>query len=44
MKEINKFLYKAIFFILLTFSVNAETKVLEIGNPDAKITVKVFHH
>ena len=42
MKEINKFLYKVIFFILLTFSVNAENKVLEIGNPDAKITVKVF--
>ena len=42
MKEINKFLYKIIFFILLTFSVNAESKVLEIGNPDAKITVKVF--
>ena len=42
MKEINKFLYKLIFFILLTFSVNAESKVLEIGNPDAKITVKVF--
>ena len=42
MKEINKFLYKVIFFILLTFSVNAESKVLEIGNPDAKITVKVF--
>tara|TARA_B100000965_G_scaffold35352_1_gene26130 strand:+ start:510 stop:1103 length:594 start_codon:yes stop_codon:yes gene_type:complete len=42
MKEINKFLYKVIFFILLTFSVNAESKVLEIGSPDAKITVKVF--
>ena len=42
MKEINKFLYIVIFFILLTFSVNAESKVLEIGNPDAKITVKVF--
>ena len=42
MKEINKFLYKVIFFILLTFSVNAESKVLEIGNLDAKITVKVF--
>ncbi len=42
MKEINKFLYKIIFVILLTFSVNAESKVLEIGNPDAKITVKVF--
>ena len=42
MKEINKFLHKVIFFILLTFSVNAESKILEIGNPDAKITVKVF--
>ena len=42
MKEINKFLYKVIFFILLTFSFNSESKVLEIGNPDAKITVKVF--
>ena len=42
MKEINKFLHKLIFFILLTFSANAESKVLEIGNPDAKITVKVF--
>ena len=42
MKEINSFFYKVVFFILLTFSVNAETKVLEIGNPDAKITVKVF--
>ena len=42
MKEINKFLYKVIFFILLAFSVNAESKVLEIGSPDAKITVKVF--
>ena len=27
---------------MLTFSFNAESKVLEIGNPDAKITVKVF--
>ena len=42
MKEINKFLYKVIFFILLTFSVNAENKILEIGYPSAKITVKVF--
>ena len=42
MKEINKFSHKLIFFILLAFSANAESKVLEIGNPDAKITVKVF--
>ena len=42
MKEINRFFYKIIFFILLTFSVNAENKILAIGNPNAGITVKVF--
>ena len=42
MKEINKFFYKILFFILLTFSVSAENKILNIGNSDAKITVKVF--
>ena len=42
MKEINKFFYKVLFFILLTFSVNAENRILSIGNSDAKITVKVF--
>ena len=42
MKEVNKFFYKALFFILLTFSVNAENKILNIGNLDAKITIKVF--
>ena len=42
MKEINSLFYKVIFFILLTFSVNAENEILNIGNPDAKITVKVF--
>ena len=42
MKEINKFFYKILFFILLTFSVNAENRILSIGDSDAKITVKVF--
>jgi len=42
MKEINSFFYKVLFFILLTFSVNAENKILEIGKSDAEITVKVF--
>ena len=42
MKEINKFFYKVLFFILLAFSVSAENKILNIGNSDAKITVKVF--
>tara|TARA_B100000768_G_C11105403_1_gene300949 strand:- start:136 stop:720 length:585 start_codon:yes stop_codon:yes gene_type:complete len=39
MKEINKIFY-IIFF--LVFSVHAESKILSIGNIDAKVTVKVF--
>ena len=42
MKEMNNFIYKILFFILITFSVNAENKILSIGNTNAKITVKVF--
>ena len=42
MKKINKFFYKILFFILLTFPVNAENKILNIGDPEAKITIKVF--
>ena len=42
MKRINKFFYKILFFILLTFPVNAENKILNIGDPEAKITIKVF--
>ena len=42
MKEMNKFFYKILFFILLTFSVSAENRILSIGDSDAKITVKVF--
>ena len=42
MKKINKFFYKILFFILLTFPVNAENRILSIGDSDAKITVKVF--
>ena len=42
MKRLNKFFYKILFFILLTFSVSAENKILKIGSADAKVTVKVF--
>jgi protein-disulfide isomerase len=42
MKEMNNFIYKVLFFILITFSLNAENKILNIGSVDAKITVKVF--
>ena len=41
MKEINKFL-KITFFVFFTSVVTAESKILSIGNSDAKVTVKVF--
>ena len=43
MKKINNFFYIFfLFFILLTFSANAENKILNVGNSDSKITIKVF--
>ena len=42
MKEIVKILYKSIFFILIFFANHANSKVLGIGELNAKITVKVF--
>ena len=42
MKEINKIFYRAIFLIFLFFSAQAESKILSIGSPDAKVTIKVF--
>ena len=42
MKKISNFIYKILFFILISLSVNAENKILGIGSTDAKITVKVF--
>ena len=41
MKEISKFL-KIIFFIFFAIITHAESKILSIGNSNAKITVKVF--
>ena len=41
MREINNF-FKIIFLILFTFSTEAKSKVLSIGNDEAKVTVKVF--
>ena len=40
MSELNKFFYKILILIIL--SVNAESKILDIGNSNAKIEVKVF--
>ena len=42
MKEIIKILYTTTFLLLIFFSVNAESKVLSVGNSEAKVTVKVF--
>jgi len=42
MKEINKLFYKIFFLIFFIFSAHAESKVLSIGSPDAKVTIKVF--
>ena len=38
----NNWIYKILFIFLISFSVNAESKSLSIGNDDAKITIKVF--
>ena len=42
MKKINYFIIKIFLFVLISFSVHAENKVLNIGNENAKIVVKVF--
>ena len=41
MREINKF-FLISFLFFCTFAAHAESKVLSIGNPDAKVIVKVF--
>ena len=41
MKEINK-LFKIVLVLFLFFSTKVDSKILTIGNLDAKITVKVF--
>jgi len=42
MKEINKLFYKTFFLIFFVLTAQAESKVLSIGSPDAKVTIKVF--
>ena len=42
MIEINNFFKKTFFLIIFIFFTEAEGKVLSIGSPDAKVTVKVF--
>ena len=42
MIEVNKKFYKTLFLIFFVFSSQAESKVLSIGSPEAKVTIKVF--
>ena len=42
MKEINKFIYTTIFLGFFFFFAQAESKILSIGSPKAKVTIKVF--
>ena len=42
MKEINKFFFKIIFLTFFIFSAQAESKVMSIGSPEAKVTIKIF--
>ena len=41
MDEIRK-IFKTVFILIFIFSAQAESKILSIGSPDAKVTVKVF--
>ena len=41
MDEISK-IFKTVFVLIFIFSAQAKSKILSIGNPDAKVTVKVF--
>ena len=42
MKEISNSFFKIVFLIFFIFSSQAESKVLSIGSPKAKVTIKVF--
>ena len=42
MKKLSRVFYKAIFLIFFVFSVQAENKILSIGNPESKVIIKVF--
>ena len=41
MREINNF-FKIVFFIFFSLAAKAESKILSIGSPNAKVVVKVF--
>ena len=42
MKKVSKIFYRTLFLFCFILITNVESKVLSVGNSDAKITVKVF--
>jgi len=42
MKNLNKKLNKFIFLLFILFSFEANSKIVSIGSPDSKVTIKVF--
>ena len=42
MRELNKIFYKALFLIIIVFSVDAESKSVFEGKSEAKVIIKVF--
>ena len=42
MQGINKFFIKLLFLIIFAFAAHADNKILSIGDPNAKINIKVF--
>tara|TARA_E500000178_G_C16877129_1_gene687194 strand:- start:371 stop:964 length:594 start_codon:yes stop_codon:yes gene_type:complete len=42
MKNLNKKFNKFIFLLLILFSFEANSKIVSIGSPDSKVTIKVF--
>ena len=42
MREINRIIYKTAFLFFVIFLNQVESKILNIGNSDAKVTIKVF--
>ena len=42
MKKVNKTFYKFIYLLLFLFSFEANSKIISMGSPDSKVTIKVF--
>ena len=42
MKKMSKTLYKIIFFFFVLYSFETNSKIVSVGNPKSKVTIKVF--